>query len=350
MAATTPRSRRISRCPRRPCATTSRTVRQDRRRESRTGHRARARGGARNRFPELIGTAVPTFSCASRVGSGAGRDTCLMWSGRPPMEWVAGGHTMKTRSIAIATATLAALFALSPVARANPSEAQATYQDIQKTLGLVPGFLKAFPETGIAAAWDELKSVQLNPNSALPGKTKELIGLAVAAQIPCRYCIYFHTQIAKLDGASDRELKDAIAMAAPCATEHRSLRHADRFRRVQAGAVPHVCVPQASDRHWIGDARHRFGLGLQRHRAHVRFRSDLPACVSRRGDRRGMARGEERPSGIRDGGGRQDQGADWPRHRIAGAVPVLHLLPHRGGQAQRRDDLGRSARPSRWRR
>ena len=64
----------------------------------------------------------------------------------------------KTQSIvtvtAIATTTLAALFALSPAAHADPREAQATYQDIQKTLGLVPGFLKAFPETGIAAAWD----------------------------------------------------------------------------------------------------------------------------------------------------------------------------------------------------
>jgi AhpD family alkylhydroperoxidase len=119
---------------------------------------------------------------------------------------------MKTHSIV--TATLAALFALPPVAHANPGDAQATYQEIQKTLGLVPGFLKAFPESGIAAAWEELKSVQLNPNTALPGKTKELIGLAVAAQIPCRYCIYFHTQISKLDGASDAELKDAIAMAA----------------------------------------------------------------------------------------------------------------------------------------
>jgi AhpD family alkylhydroperoxidase len=122
---------------------------------------------------------------------------------------------MKTQSIVTATASLAVLFALPPVSQANPrEEAQATYQDIQKTLGLVPSFLKAFPETGIAAAWDELKSVQLNPSTALPGKTKELIGLAVAAQIPCRYCIYFHTQISKLDGASDPELKDAIAMAA----------------------------------------------------------------------------------------------------------------------------------------
>ena len=118
---------------------------------------------------------------------------------------------MKTLSILASTA---ALFAISATAEAQPTEAETTYQQIQKTLGLVPGFLKAFPEEGIAAAWDELASVQMNPKTTLPGKTKELIGLAVAAQIPCRYCIYFHTQIGKLNGASDAELKEAIAMAA----------------------------------------------------------------------------------------------------------------------------------------
>ena len=100
-------------------------------------------------------------------------------------------------------------------ARAEPSaEARAAYQDMQKTLGLVPTFLKAFPEEGIAAAWDELKTVQMNPKTALSMKQKELIGLAVAAQVPCRYCVYFHTQFARLGGANDGQVKDAIAMAA----------------------------------------------------------------------------------------------------------------------------------------
>jgi AhpD family alkylhydroperoxidase len=110
-------------------------------------------------------------------------------------------------------ATLALFTALSTPAFAEP-DAKQTYQDIEKTLGLVPTFFKAFPEEGIAAAWDELKSVQLNPATALSTKTKELIGLAVAAQVPCRYCVYFHTQVAKLGGANDAEVKDAIAMAA----------------------------------------------------------------------------------------------------------------------------------------
>jgi AhpD family alkylhydroperoxidase len=100
---------------------------------------------------------------------------------------------------------------------AGPAIAQdagATYQDIQGTLGMVPGFFKLFPEEGIAGAWAEFKTVQLNPKSALSGKEKELIGLAVAAQIPCSYCIYFHTAAAKANGATDAEIRETVAMAA----------------------------------------------------------------------------------------------------------------------------------------
>jgi len=114
----------------------------------------------------------------------------------------------------LATLTLLATTMFSVNARAESPEAKAAYDDMQKTLGLVPTFLKAFPEEGIAAAWDELKTVQMNPKSALSMKQKELIGLAVAAQVPCRYCVYFHTQFSKLGGATEPQVKDAIAMAA----------------------------------------------------------------------------------------------------------------------------------------
>jgi AhpD family alkylhydroperoxidase len=45
-------------------------------------------------------------------------------------------------------------------------------------------------------------------------KEKSLIGLAVSAQIPCSYCIEADTAFAKLAGASDREIQEAVAMAA----------------------------------------------------------------------------------------------------------------------------------------
>ena len=99
-------------------------------------------------------------------------------------------------------------------ARAEDPSATAAYKDMQATLGIVPGFFKAFPQSGIAGAWAEFKTVVLDPNTALNGKTKQLIGLAVSAQIPCTYCIYFHTAVAKANGATDEEISEAVAQAA----------------------------------------------------------------------------------------------------------------------------------------
>jgi AhpD family alkylhydroperoxidase len=118
---------------------------------------------------------------------------------------------MKT---AFTLAALAAALALpSAGARADDSAA-AAYAEIEATLGQVPSLFSAFPEAGIAGAWEEFKTIQLNPDTALDGKTKELMGLAVAAQIPCAYCVYFHTAAAKANGATDEEIKEAVAMAA----------------------------------------------------------------------------------------------------------------------------------------
>lgn len=97
---------------------------------------------------------------------------------------------------------------------ASAQDAAATYRDIETTLGRVPTFFRLFPEGGIAGAWAEFKAIQLNPQTALSGKEKELIGLAVSAQIPCTYCIYFHTAAAKANGATDQEIREAVAMAA----------------------------------------------------------------------------------------------------------------------------------------
>jgi AhpD family alkylhydroperoxidase len=111
----------------------------------------------------------------------------------------------------IAVLAIAALPA--PAAEVAP-DARAALADIKGTLGFVPGFLSVFPEEGLPGAWDEFKSVQLNRQSAIPPKYKELIGLGVAAQIPCEYCVYFHTRAAKANGATDREIREAVGMAA----------------------------------------------------------------------------------------------------------------------------------------
>jgi AhpD family alkylhydroperoxidase len=118
------------------------------------------------------------------------------------------------KAIGFLTAIAFAIVGGVPAAQAEDPAATAAYADIQATLGMVPGFFRAFPESGIAGAWTEFKMVQLNPSTALNGKSKELIGLAVAAQIPCAYCVYFHTAAAKANGATDEEIREAVAMAA----------------------------------------------------------------------------------------------------------------------------------------
>lgn len=114
----------------------------------------------------------------------------------------------------IITLAITSCFAIAANAADPADTSKATYADIQATFGSVPTFLKAFPAESIAGAWSEMKSLQMNPRTALSGKEKELIGLAVAAQIPCPYCIYAHTESAKANGASDQEIKEAIAMSA----------------------------------------------------------------------------------------------------------------------------------------
>jgi AhpD family alkylhydroperoxidase len=116
--------------------------------------------------------------------------------------------------VTIAAAAFVGLVSLPSAVSAEDASAQATYKDIEQTLGSVPSFFKLFPEVGISGAWAEFKAVQLNPKTKLDGKTKELLGLAIAAQIPCHYCIYFHTAAAKLNGATEQEIRETVAMAA----------------------------------------------------------------------------------------------------------------------------------------
>jgi AhpD family alkylhydroperoxidase len=80
--------------------------------------------------------------------------------------------------------------------------------------GDAPRFMKdTYPQQGLEAAVADMMVLQAE-DAALSGKVRELIGLAVAAQIPCTYCIYYHTKAAKKFGATEAEVREAIAAAA----------------------------------------------------------------------------------------------------------------------------------------
>ena len=100
----------------------------------------------------------------------------------------------------LASAGLALLLALASEPSVSAQEA--------------PEWMKqTLPDQALKPLWDEYLAV-MNPTGALDGKTKQLIGLGVAAQIPCAYCVYAHTKAAKAAGATDAEIKEAIATAA----------------------------------------------------------------------------------------------------------------------------------------
>lgn len=95
-----------------------------------------------------------------------------------------------------------------------PQDAAAAYKDIEATMGGVPSFIKMFPKSALPGAWAEEKALELSTDTALSPKEKSLISLAVAAQIPCEYCVWADTMNAKRAGATDEEIGEAVAMAA----------------------------------------------------------------------------------------------------------------------------------------
>ncbi|MFD1094949.1 carboxymuconolactone decarboxylase family protein [Salegentibacter chungangensis] len=85
--------------------------------------------------------------------------------------------------------------------------------EIEAEFGTFPAMFEVFPDHALAGAWENFKMLN-SPESDIPPKYRELIQLAVAAQIPCQYCVYFHSASAKAFGASEEEIQEAIAHGA----------------------------------------------------------------------------------------------------------------------------------------
>ncbi|MDF2181874.1 carboxymuconolactone decarboxylase family protein [Neptuniibacter sp. CAU 1671] len=78
----------------------------------------------------------------------------------------------------------------------------------------VPDFIqKTFPEHAISSRMDA-DNILMGKDAKLAAKTRELIMLGVSAQIPCEYCVYAHSRFAKANGATEAEIKEALAAAA----------------------------------------------------------------------------------------------------------------------------------------
>jgi AhpD family alkylhydroperoxidase len=86
------------------------------------------------------------------------------------------------------------------------------YKDIKEMFGLVPSFFHKVPDSTLELEWQLMKRVQFD-EGPIPNKYRELIGIAISGVTKCHYCALFHTEIAKLFGATDAEIEDALHYA-----------------------------------------------------------------------------------------------------------------------------------------
>lgn len=92
------------------------------------------------------------------------------------------------------------------------TELRKEYAEIQEAFGQVPTWVQEIPETAIGGFWAMFRDFYL-AETHIPNKYKELIGLAVSGATRCRYCALFHTEAARLHGATDEEIAEASTMA-----------------------------------------------------------------------------------------------------------------------------------------
>ncbi len=85
------------------------------------------------------------------------------------------------------------------------------FRDVEQMFGQVPSWLRDIAPEGLAGFWSLMKDFYF-AETKIPNKYKELIGLAVSGATRCRYCALFHTEAAKVYGATDAEIAEAALM------------------------------------------------------------------------------------------------------------------------------------------
>ncbi|MBX2869554.1 MAG: carboxymuconolactone decarboxylase family protein [Acidiferrobacterales bacterium] len=72
-------------------------------------------------------------------------------------------------------------------------------------------FQETMPEKEMGVILEGYKKI--TADNEIDKKTKGLIAIAVAAQIPCKYCVFANTVSLKKMGVTDAQIKEAVAMA-----------------------------------------------------------------------------------------------------------------------------------------
>jgi AhpD family alkylhydroperoxidase len=109
-------------------------------------------------------------------------------------------------------ATIAALVLSTTSVQAQDTR-EAVNAEITAMFGGVPSFMNQVADAAVVGLWRQTKELGFSDSTALDPKTKALISLAVGAQIPCQYCVWLDTNAARMFGANDQEIAEAVAIA-----------------------------------------------------------------------------------------------------------------------------------------
>ena len=133
---------------------------------------------------------------------------------------------------------LAATLALAGLPAVADDALDAAKADMAATLGPDSVQTGVFPDAFAASSWAQTRAWLIDNDATIPPKYRALIGLAVSSQIHCEYCVYADTADARVFGATDEEIKEAIMFAG---LTRLGMRITDAWY-TQAGVGPQVTV------------------------------------------------------------------------------------------------------------
>lgn len=100
----------------------------------------------------------------------------------------------------------------TPVSYRRLMQREEVILEMRETLGTALLAFDRIPDELLDPEWEVQKRLALG-ETLIPARYKELIGLAVAAACRCPYGILLHTEGARLHGAGDAEVAEAIHYA-----------------------------------------------------------------------------------------------------------------------------------------
>jgi len=100
-------------------------------------------------------------------------------------------------------------------------------EEIVDTFGQIPAPLGTMPEDDMEAEWPFFRKYTVG-ESEIPPKYRELMGLAVAANIKCHYCVHYHRKAAQMHGATKAELEETYALSS-LTSRYSAMLHAQEY-------------------------------------------------------------------------------------------------------------------------